>query len=229
MNKYTDAYNKERRRIQRQIRSMEKRGYFFEKPVLPDRPKKITAGSVRRLDKITGKSLYEKAKYKTKTGEIVTGRQGRGIERQAAAAKGAATRKYGAEGAEDLTIGEMVWDKLQNMIEENRLQGRVASADYMQRLLDEQVATYGKDKTLRAIGYAESTGVTIDGRTLMEHVDMGLHYRPGSQRFVAHVTAITMIITGTIPSAEEMKEIERVTEADTGADSFEEAGESPFD
>lgn len=86
-------YFRERNRIQKQIRRMISRGYELAVQ-LPEIPKKIVAGSVRRLKKITTEKLYEKAEYvDTETGEIVSGKRGRRLERERAAEKGKATRK----------------------------------------------------------------------------------------------------------------------------------------
>lgn len=82
------AYNRERNRIKRFIREAEKRGYRFSDFSIPDKPKKITEASVRRLQKYNPKYLYEKATFlEPHTGEIVSGQRGRQIERKRAALK----------------------------------------------------------------------------------------------------------------------------------------------
>ena len=69
------AYRKERRRIQRQIRRMENRAYDVPS-LLPDIPKRITQASVNRLKKISTEYLYKHSRYiDTDTGEILTGEQ----------------------------------------------------------------------------------------------------------------------------------------------------------
>lgn len=87
-------YNRERSRIQRQINRMHQRGYMGMEDMLPPKPKKITAGSVRRLKKITTKDLYDKADFvDLTTGEVIaTGQQGRAIERKQSAQRAAQTR-----------------------------------------------------------------------------------------------------------------------------------------
>lgn len=88
------AYQKERKRIQSFIRRAEKRGYTFESGILPSTPKTVTEASVRRLQAITAKGLYEKATFVSpQTGEIVSGRRGRYYEREQAAKKAQETRK----------------------------------------------------------------------------------------------------------------------------------------
>lgn len=93
-NKYVTEYRKERSRIKRFIKRAEKRGYVFEDNIIPDIPKNITAGSIRRLQKLTPKELYNRArKLDYESGEIVPGQVGRDIERSQAAKKAAQTRK----------------------------------------------------------------------------------------------------------------------------------------
>ena len=89
-------YRQQRRRIQQFIRRAEKRGYVFDKQVLPDKPKRITKQSVERLKKRTPDTLYKKARYggEATYGEIVSGEKGRKLERKRVAEKAAETRKY---------------------------------------------------------------------------------------------------------------------------------------
>lgn len=76
-------YRQQRRRIQRFISTHEKRGYSFDN-VLPSIPKKITQASVRRLEKITPKYLYERGQYggELSYGEIVSTKRGLILEKQ---------------------------------------------------------------------------------------------------------------------------------------------------
>lgn len=56
-------YKKQRRRVQRAVKRLEKIGYIFDENVVPKIPKKITEASVRRLAKITPEKLREKSEY----------------------------------------------------------------------------------------------------------------------------------------------------------------------
>lgn len=84
------AYNKELRRINRFIKAAEKRGFIFNLKILPPRPKKITNASVQRL-KITPETLYKKASYQTDDLQIISGEEGRKLERSRASKKAAET------------------------------------------------------------------------------------------------------------------------------------------
>lgn len=87
------AYRKERQRIQRQIRRMERRAYDVPE-LLPEIPKRITKASVNKLKKITTEYLYSKSRYiDVETGEILTGKEGRKQERKESARRSAQTRR----------------------------------------------------------------------------------------------------------------------------------------
>ena len=87
------SYNAQVRRITQFVRRAEKRGYVFNQNVVPQKPKKITKASVRRLEKITPTKLYKKAEYVNyETGEVISGTKARKIERQRTAYKSAQTR-----------------------------------------------------------------------------------------------------------------------------------------
>ncbi len=77
----------------RNIRSMEQRGYVFDRDVRPDIPKKITPGSIRRLEKLN-KNRYDHAYLvDPNTGEVLgKGQYARTVERQRAAKKSAKSR-----------------------------------------------------------------------------------------------------------------------------------------
>ena len=87
------AYNKELRRIKRFIKAAEKRGFIFNLKIIPPRPKKITKESVQRLKKITPETLYKKSSYQTDDFQILSGEEGRNLERSRAAKKATETAR----------------------------------------------------------------------------------------------------------------------------------------
>lgn len=65
-------YSKQRRRLQQAIARAKKQGYIFPENILPDKPKRITKASVRRLAKITPEALRQKGEFLIEeTGEII--------------------------------------------------------------------------------------------------------------------------------------------------------------
>ncbi len=96
-------YRKVRSRLLQNLNRMEKRGYDISGINVPKIPKKITAGSIRTLERLN-EQRYPKAKYtlteiKVVKGEEkivekkVSGTKGREAERKISAIKGVATRK----------------------------------------------------------------------------------------------------------------------------------------
>lgn len=90
------AYSKQVKRIKQFISRAEKRGYQFSDNVLPQRPKRVTQASVKKLAKITPEKLYKKAVYGglATMGEIVPAIEGLKLERSLRAKKASQTRKY---------------------------------------------------------------------------------------------------------------------------------------
>ena len=75
-------YQRERKRIQELQRKLESKGYFFNEDVLPKTPKKITQGSINKLQQITLKTLYNKASLVLEGGEFIKGKKALSYELQ---------------------------------------------------------------------------------------------------------------------------------------------------
>lgn len=105
-----ESYRKQRKRILQFIKRAESRGYVFNFE-LPKKPKRITEASVRRLQKITPKKLYEKSKaVDFNTGEILSGTEYRKRERKEAARRAAVTRSKTLQYSSfaDITINNFI-------------------------------------------------------------------------------------------------------------------------
>ena len=75
MTKLRARYMKERRRAQSTISRMKRAGYDTSNITLPSIPKRITQGSINRLQgKFSNAKLYEKATYTMPSGEVVSGK-----------------------------------------------------------------------------------------------------------------------------------------------------------
>lgn len=90
-------YNKQRRRIMRQINSMIGRGYEFTpqqlNKILPPIPKRITKGSVRRLSKIKTEDIYKNSRfYDENRDKYISGIVARDLQRSRSARKAAQSR-----------------------------------------------------------------------------------------------------------------------------------------
>lgn len=93
------AYAKERKRIKSFLRRASKRGYHFPEDVIPAIPKRKTEASIRKLKRLTTDVLYVKATYggSASYGEVVSGIEGRKLEREARAKRARETRKANKE------------------------------------------------------------------------------------------------------------------------------------
>lgn len=73
-------YMRERQRVQDIVKKLESKGYYFNEDVLPQVPKNITQASVRKLEKITLKQVYNKANLVLEGGDYKPGREAIRIE-----------------------------------------------------------------------------------------------------------------------------------------------------
>lgn len=88
------AYNKELRRIQQFVRRAEKRGFRFDTSIIPQKKRRVTKKDIEKAKQLTANKLYEKAAYLSpETGKVVSGTQGRTLERKASARKGQETKQ----------------------------------------------------------------------------------------------------------------------------------------
>ena len=87
-------YAKQVRRIKSAVKRAEKRGYIFNDDIIPQTPNRITKKAIQKLQEMTAQKLYEKAQYIVQeTGEMLSGAEGRKIERKKAAKKAQQTRQ----------------------------------------------------------------------------------------------------------------------------------------
>lgn len=92
-----ELWKKEIRRIERFQKRASKRGYYFPETIIPETPKRITKKALQRLKNITPEEQYKQASYLTKTGELISGTEGRKQERSEASKKGWRARRYTAD------------------------------------------------------------------------------------------------------------------------------------
>ena len=97
----SQKYSTEVAKIRRRIKAAEQRGFMFDERIerILQKPKQVKQASLRKLKRLSREGLYKYARYggELTGGEIVSGTKGRELERKAAAAKGAQTRKENRE------------------------------------------------------------------------------------------------------------------------------------
>lgn len=88
------AYRAVRSNYLRNIRSMERRGYVFERDMRPSIPKRITEGSIRRLQRLNEGRYSHAYLVDPNTGEVLAkGKRAQGLERSLASQRAAQTRR----------------------------------------------------------------------------------------------------------------------------------------
>lgn len=88
------AYRAVRSNYLRNIRSMERRGYVFERGMRPSIPKRITEGSIRRLQRLNEGRYSHAYLVDPNTGEVLAkGKRAQGLERSLASQRAAQTRR----------------------------------------------------------------------------------------------------------------------------------------
>ena len=220
-------YKQKRRQLIKKVEGMESRGFFFDKQVIPKEPKKPTKASIRAIEKLS-KDIYKKARYvDTSTGELMTGEQGRAHERSMAGKRAALTKRIYSDprqvkSAEEeeferarreqdkadsqlalsessLQEGEMVLHGIYNMIDSV---GRRKSkaAEHLRSVLDREITTRGRDNVARTLAGNASEAI--------EAAAVAINYGEGDGRHDAAVQELQRIITGQIPSAQEMREMQ---------------------
>lgn len=137
MAKKKTVYQKEVDRIKRQLKAIEKRGYITDNIKIP----KSTKGAKN----LTLEKIYNKAEYvDTETGEILTGKQGRELERSRSAQKARRTRKSKAQVQdEEPNKADIVMDNLLELI--NRLENAdpswgIGKRGYMYKRQSEEIS-----------------------------------------------------------------------------------------
>lgn len=87
-------FKKQQDRIKRFIKRAEKRGYEFNKNVIPQMPKRVTQKALKTITNLKPQQLYKQAEYVDRqTGEYLSGVEGRKIERAIATQKAKETRR----------------------------------------------------------------------------------------------------------------------------------------
>lgn len=182
---------KELRRIQRSISSIEKRGYSFTKLPLKFRGatrygEKKTRWSKKEVESLKAtkaKDLYKYAEYRTKSGRMVRGEVGREIEREKAATKAAQTRKairnYIRQDTES-AFEIMPWSTVSRMTIDDFLD-RKTFINFTDRAYEKvvdwiknKIEEFGEDKVSRALQLAKNEGMMTELKRYKNRVDLNL-------------------------------------------------------
>lgn len=212
------ATQKLRKLVQQQVRRMESRGYRIDAEI----KQKIKTGkyqTLKSLQRDKYKKLYEKSTSEIE-GKIVSGTEKRTQERKESARRAVQTRQQAKRPltsedelevrwederrkhdeldrarAEMFQEGQIVYDQVASLINEYPTPG----SKYLNNLLKSEIATHGKDKVILAMSQAPS--YYIDSAKVI------VYYEEDSDAIHSALHDFAQMITGTVTSAEEAKEM----------------------
>lgn len=204
-------YSKQLQRINRFIRNAEKRGFRFDKTdILPQKPKKPSMASVRKLKELTPAKLYKKATYMTDDGRVVSGYKGRQEERRKAARKGKQTRERNRQRRQTVSdrtpavavprSEDIILANINSLISEYPTQG----AFYLKKMLDAQINRWGRKKVAMAIANAPTDIVKLVQDIVYYEGDAN-----ATHRALRHMAEI---ISGEVLTDTQLEEIGEITD-----------------
>lgn len=151
VSKTVQEYRKQRKRIHSTIRRLRKEGYFPAINIIPDIPKRITQGSIRKLQKIDIEYIYKHSVFlDVETGELLEGRQPTSKRKPKQKSDTKNKKKKQEQQKEryaDFT--DMVITEYKRQI--SRFPAKIA--EIVLRKLDEAIKKSGKDNVAYALQY----------------------------------------------------------------------------
>lgn len=233
------ATQKLRANVRRQITRMEKRGYFIPTEI-KEKVKSAKYQTLKSFQRNRYSKLYSVSTGLSDRGKIVSGTEYRQQERSESARKSARTRRerqsirnrefqsqdyyddYENEqwererrrqdeidrsNARLYQEGEIAYNEIQSLI--NQYPGKGASS--LERALTNEIRKYGKENVLIAIGQSP--------QEVIEHARTILYYEDGADAIHGAFLDFFNVITGTIPSDTEAKELGDTLDAMTDFES----------
>lgn len=161
-------WKKELKRLHQFIHRAEKRGYTFPDNVIPETPTRITKKQLSKIKGLNPQTLYGQAQYfDSETGQTLTGTEGRKLERERAAQKGAETKrkKNSPPHEEDLvlrTIEQMIgeWSPYPNWTE-YFTQAKNEDKNRLKSLLDSNIALMGRTEVAKRLQADAETVIAL--------------------------------------------------------------------
>lgn len=240
-NQYLREYNKELKRLRQAVKRAEQKGYVVPENIIPPRPKNITAGSVRKLAKITpqkireksNKSQFEKTGVSLKTKEnkqaikkeqakLITQTKKDKEQRKKIDKKAKESLKKLQENEEYrkvFSMGEIVYRKILDLCEKYSIDNP-NGANLVRGLLQDEISQYGKKSVMYALSI-------IADEEILSAVEYCLHYHSNSPQSNTALYEISMLIEGSINSQTRDK-MDKAIENDENWESIDESEWSDF-
>lgn len=139
-------YMKERKRIQNILSRLNKEGYVSNRDILPPIPKKVTEGSIRRLQKITPSKVRQKSVYLNReTGEIIDSGDINRIKEE-----------------QDNRLRELEYDYIiNNFMEEIRAINNILAEELIGKWLESFLSTSGKEFVAQTLENTAKQGIRL--------------------------------------------------------------------
>lgn len=207
--KYLKEYNKEVRRLKQAVKRAEKQGYIVPENIIPQRPKTITQGSVRRLAKITPEKIRQKSdSYVAEANPSKSKERKQPIKKESAKAlqvkkekeqrkkidkKAKESLKKLQENEEfkkEFSMGDILYRKILDLCDKYSIDNP-KGAQLVRGILQDEINTYGKDTVMRAFA-------NIADEEMLSTVEYCLHYPPNSPQSNSALYIISMLIEGAI-------------------------------
>ena len=188
---YLKQYNKEVRRIKQAIKRAEKQGYIVPESIIPQRPKTITQGSVRRLAKITPEKIRQKSDFQAL--EVVTDKSKDKEQRKKINKKSKESLKKLQENGEfrkEFSIGEILYRKILDLCDKYSIYNP-KGAQLIHGILQDEISTYGKDTVMFALS-------NIADEEILSVVEYSFHYGVNSPQSNNALYEISTLIEGNI-------------------------------
>ena len=201
--KYSNAV----RALWRKARRMSMRGYVID-TIFFDKPKRVTAASIRRVKK-ESEELYKKSEYIVPdTGEVLSGEEGRKLERRVAAQKAARTRKIKAERSKSSVRynWQIAMDWLNDIVEHVDAKGSLKVSSAIRDIIDSAVVCTSEREVGLAIVNAEQ-----EIRELIESIAES-SYSAQSTQYSLSLIQLSNLLGGGPLSASQLAEYESADE-----------------
>ena len=189
--KYLQEYNKEVRRLKQAIKRAEKQGYIVPESIIPQRPKTITQGSVRRLSKITPEKIRQKSDFQALG--AVTDKSKDKEQRKKIDKKAKESLKKLQENEEfrkEFSIGEILYRKILDLCDKYSIDNP-KGVQLIRGIFQDEISTYGKDTVMLALS-------NIADEEILSVVEYSFHYGVNSPQSNNALYEISMMIEGNI-------------------------------
>lgn len=172
VSKVVQEYRRVRRNFLARVRAWSKRGFIFSDDVIPSIPKRITQGSINRLNKINKKlNQYQKAYVDFNTGELFTPQEGRKRYRQD-------RKMYQGGGYEEAPQANKIiidnfYDLISSYVYGSPWKGRIADRrDFATAWLNDAISKYGENKVAVMLEEGKANGNWLSVREAYDAIKL---------------------------------------------------------